>query len=218
MQFKFKISDITFGLKIKTLIILAAGLFLTPDVEVQAQERTKAFQEIEVIFSYQHNSNRNYFHKYWESNPAYQIDFDTPFYAGNFFINGRFTSFTKRTEQVPDFTNIQVNAGWGMRYEIMQGLSIGGKTGVLFSMAFYEDLTNEQHDWAIENFGSTSPENETGILVGADILYEMSPVWGIKMDWSRNIVYTSTKMKLNYIGIGIYRALITPSWLQKILR
>ncbi|MEX0721937.1 MAG: hypothetical protein WD059_14775 [Balneolaceae bacterium] len=185
---------------------------------LKAQEKTSAFGEIDLAVSYQENVNQNYFHDYWEPNPAFQIDVDTPFYAGDFFINGRFTSFSNLTDEVPAFDNAQVSVGWRMRYEIINRLKIGGSVGSLFSMMSFDYVNEEQREWAANNYGSTSPESEIGFIYGADISYEFTDLWGIRLNWNRNIIYTHTKMKLNYGGIGIYLKLHTPKWLQKVLK
>lgn len=200
----------------RTLILIATVLTVFSGI-LKAQVQKSAFGEIDFVVSYQQNINQNYFHEYWEPNPALQIDLDTPFYAGDFFISSRFTSFSNLTEEVPAFDNIQVSVGWGMRYEIVNGLKIGGSVGSLFSMMSFTYGSEEQREFAGNHFGSTSPESEIGLIYGADISYEFFENWGLRLIWNRNTIYTHTKMKLDYAGIGLYRKFSTPKWLQKVL-
>ncbi|MEX0856883.1 MAG: hypothetical protein WD016_01955 [Balneolaceae bacterium] len=203
------------NLKVISLLITVAIFFTSGNLK--AQKFPSAFEHIDVLLSYQQNVNQNYFHDYWSPDPAFQLELDTPFYAGNFFLSGRFNSVRHKTNEVPGFDNIQVTVGWGLRHEVVERVKIGGTVGTLFSMMAFNYVSDEQRDFAGTHFGSTSPESEIGLVFGADISYEFSGGWGIRVNWNRDIVYTQTKMKLNYIGIGLYRKFNTPIWLQEVL-
>lgn len=215
MVFKHKI---IFG--ISRILIFATGMIISTNSWVQAQDDSPAFKEIDVMIALQENTNRNYFHDYWSPSPAFHVEFSTPFYLGSFFISGGYTSFTGTNYQMdlPDFDNLQASVGWGMRFNIIDRIEIGSSFGTLFSMMNFKNVSDEQQERAEKRFGSTSPESEIGFRYGADVSYDFTQNWGVRLQWTRNVVYTETKMKLNYVGLGIYRTFNTPEWLRKVLR
>lgn len=203
---------------VSKFLITAVILTLILSGNLRAQNKIQAFEEIDAVFSIQQNTNRNLFHDFWSPNSAFQLDLDTPFYFGHFFLGGRLTSFSGIDPDLPDIDNIQANVGWGLRYEIIEGLKAGGNLGVLFSMMSFQNVSPEQQERAQLRFGSTSPESEGGIFFGGDLSYQFTEKWGIRLFWSRNLVYTKRKMKLNYGGVGVYRKIETPDWLERVLR
>ena len=198
------------------LIPLLLGLLFLGNYAM-AQSGEQAFENISVEFSYQNSINENVFHEYWSSNPAFEAKLKTPFYAGEFFISGKYSKFHSFND-LPDFDNIQANVGWGMKFPLLNRVKFGTHTGVLFSMMKFTNVSGEHQQRAEKSFGSRSPESEIGFLLGADISYEFGDHGSIHILWNRNIVYTRHKMKLNYIGIGVSRSFATPHWLQEILK
>ncbi len=196
----------------------SAVLFFASGVNVIAQNQEAAFEKIGIHFSYQLNTNRNYFHDYWKTNGAYHFDFNTPFYFGEFFTGMRYSRFTERVEDVPGIDNFQFSVGWGLKSEVLPNLKIGAAVGTIFSSFRYDILTEEQKNAARRSFGSKSTENETGFLIRMDVSYSFSKSLGIRLQADRSIVYTKNKIKLNYIGVGVYRNFESPGWLMRMLR
>lgn len=203
----------------KTGLILFAGiiLILIPATGY-SQIRHEAFESLTLGLSYQSNLNRNVFHEYWQPNPAVQVDIETPFYAGYFFVGGRYASFSSLpNSDIPGFRNIQANVGWGWQFQLTPRIHLAPKSAVVFSMMEFTNVSSEHQQRAEKRFGSTSPESEIGFMLGTSIGYKMNDNWSLEVHWSRNIIYIRHKMKLNYAGIGISRKLITPQWLREIL-
>lgn len=201
---------------IKTLFLFSVIIIASGSI-TQAQTTHQAFEHLNFSLTIQNNINRNVLHDYWSHDPAIQLDIETPFYAGDFFAGGRFTSFSNRENGLPDYDNIQTHVGWGMKHPIVKGLKIGANTGLLFSMMRFKNVSDEHQERAEKRFGSTSPESEIGFIIGANISYSLSDTWSVQLLWNRNVIYTRHKMKLNYVGIGLSRRLITPAWLKGIL-
>lgn len=205
---KIKISLARFALPF--LILLPAASY--------AQTTHVAFEHIKIGLSFKNNLNRNSFHDYWQPNPAIQLDLETPFYAGYFFVGGRYASFSSvQNSGLPGFRNIQANVGWGWRFPLTSRIHLVPKSAAIFSMMRFTHVSSEHQLRAEKSFGSTSPESEIGFMLGASIGYKLNENWMLEAHWNRSIIYTNHKMKLNFAGIGISRKLITPQWLREIL-
>lgn len=204
--------------KLKWISILLLSLFCFFSNSAMAQSKDGAFDTITFSLSYQKNTNRNIFHSFWLPDPAFQVELETPFYAGDFFLGGRFTTFANKENGLPDIHYIQANVGWGLNIPVTRRFSINAKTAILFSMMRFTNVSAEHQERAEKRFGSTSPESEIGFLLGTDITYHINEKWGVKLQWNRNVIYTREKLKLNYFGLGISRKLTTPSWLKGILQ
>lgn len=200
----------------KKIIVGFFTILLLGCSSVMAQQ--KAFEEIRVVFNYQQNTNQNDFHDYWSGKDAFGIDLETPFYAGDFFISGRYANFSNLSEEVPAFQNYQFNVGWGLRREIFPQMEVGASVGGIFAMYDYDGITEEQWRWAYGHLGTTSSENETGFIFSGDLSYDFFEHWGVRLSANRTIVYTNKKIKLNYVGVGIYRVFQTPNWLREFLK
>ena len=205
-------------LRVNLFYIAIVFIFFYGSKEIVAQTKAEPFERIRVHVSYLNNVNSNYFHDYWQGNDSFQIDIETPFYAGEFFVNSRYTPFSGKTTQVPGIENYQLSLGWGLREEVISNLKIGATFGTLFSTFRYGKLTEEQKNISRSNAGSRSTENEVGFLLSADLNYSINDYMGIRIHASRSIIYTKNKIKLNYIGVGLYRSFETPNWLKQILK
>ena len=200
------------------LYIAIVLMLLCGNVEIMAQSKAEPFERIRVHISYLNNVNNNYFHDYWKGNDAFQIDFETPFYAGEFFVNSRYTPFSGNTTQVPGIENYQFSLGWGLREDVISKIKIGVSFGALFSTFRFGKLTEEQKKISRRHLGSRSTENEVGFLLSVDLNYAINDYMGIRVYASRSIIYTKNKIKLNYISTGFYRSFETPNWLKQILK
>lgn len=200
----------------RILILLIMNLLLQSSV--WAQEKPQPFENIQLQLSYQQNINFNTFHEYWDADPAFQLDVVTPFYAGDFFIGGRYVNYSNLDNDLPDINFTQLNVGWGYRHEIFKRTQVGGRAGVLFNMMKFDNVTDEHQERAEKRFGSRSPESEIGFLLGAEIRYQILENWAIRFMWNRSIIYTRHKIKLDFVGVGISRSFETPRWLREILK
>ena len=167
------------------IAIISVGFFSN----THGQYSKEPFSQIGVAVSYQQNSNTNYFHDFWSPGKAFQFDVETPFYAGYFFINSRYTSFTSNHETARAFDNLQIAVGWGARYQVINNVYVGASLAPVFSVALFEGKMNSrQKEIVFWNFASSGNESEIGFLFDVNLSYKISSRTGIRFIWSRSVI------------------------------
>lgn len=200
------------------ILILGVLPLISPQNQLRAQDENMAFRDLSIGLSVQQNTNRNYFHDHWTPSPRLQLALETPFYVGDFTVKGKYARFETETTALPDFDNVQISVGWNTQLVLTDRLHLGGGGSLLFATMFFYKASEEAALRARNTFGSTSPESEIGVALQGNLTWQMSSAWSLQLTFSRDIIYTDTKIKLNYVGVDIVRTVQMPRWLQEVLR
>ncbi len=206
-----------------TRIFLPGALLLiafisAPAPGLYAQVHGDLFGELDLYLSVRSNINDNLFHESW--NPATGISggAELPFYVGMTKLNARYDYFKPQIAGLPDIDQLQISLGWINRLKLSPRLQAGGGFSLLGSVFFFKNAGEEVQNRARNFYGSTSPESEVGVGLLADITYDLSPSWAVRMELNRSVLFTSTKLKLTYVGLGFVKTLQLPKGAARVLR
>lgn len=183
-----------------------------------AQVQPEPFGEFELSFSLQANINENLLHDFWDPSPGISGSVGLPFYLGTVELNAGYHFFEGKTTDVPDIDRLQVSLGWVNRVKPAPRLRVGGGISLVGSVLFFKNIPEAERIRARDFYGSSSPETEVGIGLQADLTYQFSPSWSIRFNVNRDVTFTSTKMKLTYIGVGIVKSVSLPKPISEVLK
>lgn len=183
-----------------------------------AQAHSDPFRSIEVAFSVQSNINENRFHEQWRSSPGINGGVGFPFYFGTVELNMGYGFFEGKTVGIPDIDRLQISLRWINKTNLFSRLKVGGGPSLLGSVFFFKNVSEEQQTRVRNLYGGTSPETEIGVGLQADLTYKLSSSWSVRAHVSRSVIFTSTKMKLTYVGVGMVKRMNLPGWLSEVLR
>ena len=200
------------------IVFLGVLLFGGSLCGLQAQVHSEPFSAAVLGINVRSNVNKNLFHEYWNPSPGIGGSIGFPFYLGMAELNMEYSYFEGNSSDLPDIDKLLVSLGWVNRLRIVPKLRIGGGLRLLGSVLFFQNVLESVRIRVRDRFGSSSPETEIGVGLQADLTYELSPSWGIRAELNRNVIFTNTKLKLTYVGIGVVKTLKLPGWMREVLR
>jgi hypothetical protein len=201
------------------IFFIGVLLFLTGTTpDLYAQIHTDPFNEIDFSLSAQSNINDNRFHESWNPSTGISGSAELPFYVGMTRLSARYDFFESNTAGLPDIDQLQVSLGWMNRLKLLPRFRAGGGFSMLGSVFFFKNAGAEVQKRARESYGSTSPESEVGVGLSADLTYNVSRSWKVRLELNRTMLFTSTKLKMTYIGIGVVKTLDLPDWITEVLQ
>lgn len=203
---------------IRILLLGALLLVAGPLPELYAQVHDDPFRELDLYLSVQTNINDNRFHESWNPSTGISGSAELPFYVGSAKLNARYDYFKPQIAGFPEIDQLQISLGWMNRLELSPRLRAGGGFSLLGSVFFFKNAGEEVQNRARDFYGSTSPESEVGLGLLADLTYDISPSWGVRVELNRSVLFTSTKLKLTYVGLGIVKTLQLPKGTAGVLR
>ena len=168
-----------------------------------------AFSTIEISMASVFNGNQNQFHDYWEPSTGLELQFEMPFYFGQFEIGMQAANNKGRNEQLPDYLSVNSFIGWGYQTKLSSkfGWYLGFRLGNYY-MNFDDDAI------AVE----LKTESEFAVGLKSRIHFMFNKNMSLQLSGLYTTIYTNKRIELSFISVGISKKFVTPLWLRKFLK
>ncbi len=165
------------------------------------------FETVDLSLHVQTNYNRNVFHDFWDSQTGMGGDVTFPFYRGAIGIGADFTPEHGRSLAQPDFTFRFLYALWRLESAPIGPIRIraGGRVGIV-------------HMPFPSGEGLAGPETEAAGALEAGLAVQVIPRWYVDVTTRYQVVFTSERIRLAYLAIGLRRRFDSPDWLRRFLQ
>ncbi|NGP77734.1 hypothetical protein G3570_13890 [Balneolaceae bacterium YR4-1] len=200
------------------LIPLAALIIWLHATLLFAQQ--KAFETISVGATMGYTISGNELLDSWDSKPSLQLNFRTPFYAGELESGLRYSKFTHSPE-LPDYSDFRTTyifLGWGYDFAVSENLFISPLLRFGTKFFHYKNAKRYPSPSGSWFYAFDSNESEFAYELIFRGTYRLSDKFSAYADLSYNRTLTYHPIQLNYLSAGIMYTFDTPNWLRKGLK
>lgn len=180
---------------------------VTADCCAESSEPS-AFDTADIGLQVITNTNRNDFHRYWNSGPGLEGYILTPFYLGHFQLGVRVVSFESRPADLTDYQSLFMYAGWGLSWALPYNL----KSFTGFSIG------SDQMWFETENRPGSKHESEFGLALSARLGASLPGRWAVTAGGSYTEIFTHNRIRLVFVSVGVSRTFDLPGWLREFLK
>jgi hypothetical protein len=188
------------------LAMIVTGLCLSlPSLAVSDDA---PFDSLTISLNYIHNSNRNLYHHFWHPSHGAELGVETPFYFGIAEGGVQYVKSRSWMPEQPDFWTLYSYLGWGLSGRLTGRLNLytGFNLGNIY-FRFDDSGINE----------AARAERELGFGIKMGLRYEFSEYSYLYLSLRRRVIFTSNRIKQDFISVGLGKSLCTPRWLKEFL-
>ncbi|HDQ45397.1 MAG TPA: hypothetical protein ENN17_07880 [bacterium] len=156
------------------------------------------------------DTNRNRFHRYWQSRGGIDVFAESPFYAGRIQLGFQYMPFSAVSDRQPSFNSLFVYADWKKEWRLSRTLAcfLGGRAG----------FCRMRFDRSASGFSvHLMQEQEFAAGLCSGLHYAWSEKWRLSVTGVTWKIFTHERIHLAFLSMGLSRRFNTPPWLRKFL-
>lgn len=168
------------------------------------------YEELSIHPGYTLNANRIYLHNTWDPGFGPELSINTPFHLGYIEAAAAYHRYNSREAEAPDFNALQLQLGWGIRYEPVDPIRLDGGLRIgNYSMEFLVEDGRERAELI---------ENELNMALQARATAKLYGPLAAYLSASYQRTFSRIRLDLVYLSFGLSYRFSTPEWLRTFLR